>query len=386
MSSPGIQRPVISNRAEQTSGSDLAGLKADSLIDLALHGLLPMFDPSSQLFCCRLKLERSGLVREGLSRRYTIISLLGLHRAEANGSHSPVDAKAVLSGLLHKTTWISNLGDLGLLLWLCALARPESLEEVCSRLDVQNALAQFREAREGRTMELAWFLSGLAHTVLALPANRLKLTDLATRAYELLAENQGDQGIFGHLAPKKTVAGVFRGRIGTFADQVYPIYALTRFAQAYQVHSALQMAQRCAEAICKVQGPLGQWWWHYDASTGQVLRKYPVYAVHQDGMAPMALFALGEATRSDYREPILKGLAWINGNNELGRDVRDASAGVIWRSIYRPASWKKYRDEVCELLRLDQPAVLVGDLMTLCECRPYHLGWILYAFAGHNCE
>jgi len=73
----------------------------------------------------------------------------------------------------------------------------------------------------------------------------------------------------------------------------------------------------CAEAICRMQGPSGQWWWHYDARNGRIFERYPVYAVHQDGMAPMALFALGEVARLDFSEPIYKGLAWISGNNEL---------------------------------------------------------------------
>jgi hypothetical protein len=103
-------------------------------------------------------------------------------------------------------------------------------------------------------------------------------------------------------------------------------------------------------------------------------------------MAPMALFALSEATGVDYSEPIYKGLAWIAGNNELGRDLRDASSGLIWRSIYRPTGWKKYRDEVGEFLRPVQSAKLVDDLKILLECRPYHLGWLLYAFAGRDCE
>ena len=384
MSDPGIQRPVIASRAAQTSGSGPMRPKIGALNDLAVAGLLPMFDVTSQLFCDRMELGRSGLVRKGLSRRYTITALLGLHRAKAAGLNSPVDVKAVLDGLLQNTNWIGNLGDLGLLLWLCALDRPEALEEICSRLDIQGALTRFPEGREGSTSELAWFLSGLAHAALALSPNRPKLTDLAVKTYESLSNNQGDHGIFGHLAVKKTLAGVLRGRIGSFADQVYPIYALTRFAQAYEVDAALQVARKCAEAICKVQGPLGQWWWHYDASTGRVLRKYPVYSVHQDGMAPMALLALSEATGVDYTEPIDKGLAWITGNNELGGDLRDASSGVIWRSIYCPPSWKKYRDDVRELLRSGETDTSGGDLKILFECRPYHLGWLLYAFAGRD--
>jgi hypothetical protein len=233
-------------------------------------------------------------------------------------------------------------------------------------------------------MELAWFLSGLAHAMLSSPATRHELMDQAVRTYELLANNQGDHGVFGHVATRSTLAGVLRGRIGSFADQVYPIYALTRFAQAGGASSAFRRAQDCAEAICRAQGPLGQWWWHYDAATGRVVQTYPVYAVHQDGMAPMALFALGEAIQLDFSGPIYIGLGWIGGENELGSDLCDTSSGVIWRNIHRRSNWRKYYHEVRELVRPAGNAESDEDLKILFECRPYHLGWLLYAFAGRD--
>ena len=67
---------------------------------------------------------------------------------------------------------------------------------------------------------------------------------------------------------------------------------------------------------------MGQWWWHYDSLTGNVFQRYPVYAVHQHGMAPMALFALADAARLDFSQSICNGLAWIyGGNNELAVDL-----------------------------------------------------------------
>jgi hypothetical protein len=365
------------------AGSIVPAVNTRTLNELAIDGLPAMFDANQQLFCSRLKRDGSHLVREGVSRRYTIMSLLGLLQAEAKGWRSPVAVRTVLGELLRETTWISNLGDLGLLLWLCALALPEHLKEIVSKVNLADSLAS-REVVEGRTMELAWLLTGLSYAAPAVPATNAELTDLAVQIYQLLKQNQGGHGIFGHQATKRTVAGVLRGRIGSFADQAYPIYALTRFAQAFKVHAALDLARSCSDAICKAQGPLGQWWWHYDASSGRVAQRYPVYSVHQDGMAPMALFALGDATKLDYSGPIYRGLAWLNRNNELRCDMRDASSGMIWRSIYRPRGWKKYQGEVLEFVGAVQTAESADDLKILFECRPYHLGWLLYAFAGRD--
>ncbi|HEY3128376.1 MAG TPA: hypothetical protein VGL91_02885 [Acidobacteriota bacterium] len=374
--------------ASDTRPEHRAEADIDGLVLLAVRGLGQMFDPQKQLFCFRLKLSDCGLVKEGISPRYTMISLLGLHQLKTTTLPCPVEVTTVAETLLEETNWITNIGDLGLLLWLCALALPEQVEHIYFKLDVKSALSRYRDALERRSMELSWFLSGLAHSTLACGREFPGLEELALSTYRMLKNNQGDKGFFGHLDRAGSVSGLLRGRIGSFADQVYPIYALTRFAQAYKMNSniareALKMALNCAEAICRVQGPLGQWWWHYNSAAGAVVGQYPVYSVHQDGMAPMALFALSIASGQDFSEPVYRGLQWVVGNNELGRDLRDFSANVIWRSIYRP----QYKLRLSYALNLLKPPTKLrecDDVMIKFECRPYHLGWFLYSFAGHN--
>jgi len=86
--------------------------------------------------------------------------------------------------------------------------------------------------------------------------------------------------------------------------------------------------------FCEAQGSIGQWWWHYDSSTGRISGRLPVFSVHQHAMGPMALLALGETIRSDFSPWIHKGLQWIN-RNELAFDMEDRTVNVVWRSIYR---------------------------------------------------
>lgn len=359
-------------------------MKPRDLISVANNGLSQMWEPDPGLFCFRLKQTPMGLIREGVSRRYTLITLLGLQRYEISGGSFPtIGINGAVERLVRDCGAIDNVGDLGLLLWLCALACPEYLEDVCAKVDAKSALSRFRGAQLGITMELAWFLSGLAHAAQA-GLKAPDLADTAVKTFGLLKTNQGDQGIFGHLAQKRSLAGVVRGRIGSFADQVYPIYALTKFSQAYGHAAALNLAKRCAEAICRAQGPLGQWWWHYDAGSGEVVEKYPVYNVHQDGMGPMALFALAEASQGDFSESIYKGLAWIDGRNEMNIDLCDSSAGIIWRSIYRRRSGMAYIAELWKVLRSGQAVDSMDDLDITFECRPYELGWLMYAFAGRG--
>jgi hypothetical protein len=230
-------------------------------------------------------------------------------------------------------------------------------------------------------MELAWFLAGLSHAASTSPKVAAELAGLARKTYRRLKENQGDCGYFGHLARSKSVAGILRGRIGSFADQIYSIYAMSKFASAFSLEEPLDAAELCASAICAAQGPLGQWWWLYDSRTGHISSRYPVYSVHQQGMAPMGLFALEEAGGQSFTDAIYKGLRWIYGANELGADMRDPTHNLIWRCVRPENSRTKYREMALSLFRAPKNDAPVGALTILHEDRPYELGWLLYAFA-----
>jgi hypothetical protein len=176
---------------------------------------------------------------------------------------------------------------------------------------------------------------------------------------------------------------MLRGRIGSFADQVYPIYGMTKFWQVFGEPAARESALHCAEAICKAQGPLGQWWWHYDSANGQVVDGYPVFSVHQHAMGPMALLALGDATQSDYSRSIFHGLRWINSRNELNFEMEDASARLIWRCVFNSSLAPQKKVKALFGLRSEgEPQESPRNLSVRFECRPYELGWLLYAFAG----
>lgn len=357
-------------------------LLSGPLIDLAIKGLVNMFDDEKKLFCYRVRKTADGLEKEGTSYRYTIISLLGFYKYESQGMQSPINIQDTLKALVERSGEINNVGDLGLLLWLCGLAAPGLITRIFENSHLKWPLSQYHDAVQGKTMEVAWFLTGLTYVSLANCELSNPLQKITLQVYDTLRNNYGRRGIFGHQK-KTTLSGMIRGRIGSFADQVYPIYALSKFGKVYDNKEALRIARECGNAICGLQGPNGQWWWHYDSSKGRVIGRYPVYTVHQDGMAPMALFALSEATGHDFCEPVYKGLRWITGKNELGFDFVDAAESMIWRNAYRK-TYKRYSEEILSLLHLNSKPGESKDLLVLFEDRPYHLGWILYAFADKN--
>jgi hypothetical protein len=352
-----------------------------NLIELASKGLVPMFDDDRQLFCDRLIRKGGNLQREGFSPRYTIMTLLGLRELERSGGRSPFDCAALYRAFMADMSWIRSAGDLGLVIWLTSAFAAEEMDALFKRVEVDTALERYPDAREGRTMELAWFLSGLSHATGAAPSLAGPLTDLAVDAYHRLEENQGEHGFFCHMNTKASLEGRLRGRIGSFADQIYPIYAMAKFAKAFNIKEPVLPALRCAEAICSAQGRLGQWWWLYDSRSGRVSSHYPVYSVHQHGMAPMGLFALEEASGHSFKQAIYRGLQWIYGSNELLADMRDLAQNLIWRCI-RPASRQtKYWETAMSLIQPPKQDVSVKSLTILYEDRPYELGWLLYAFA-----
>ena len=358
----------------KNSATTLAS-RTSQLVALAIRGLESMYDSEKRLFCHRVCKTPQGLKQEGISHRYTIMTLLGVLEAQSAGWRHSTDLEATTDQLFSDTAWVTSVGDLGLLLWLCATLSEKRLQQFYSKFELSQALERYPDARRRLTMELSWFLTGLAQAYKA--EQRSDLLSLASEVFERLQANQGQHGLFGHMAVWSSIRGLVRGRVGSFADQVYPIVALSHFAEVANSAEARESAFRCASAICARQGSMGQWWWHYDALSGRIVEHYPVYSVHQHGMAPMALNAIQKVGQSDFQASIDNGLKWIDGANELRESLEDAEAGIIWRCIRLP----KPSSYAARLRTLVDKQAFSGSFHMLYECRPYELGWLLYALA-----
>jgi hypothetical protein len=69
--------------------------------------------------------------------------------------------------------------------------------------------------------------------------------------------------------------------------------------------------------------------------------------------------------------------------NELGFSMEDDSAQVIWWCQFRPTSQIGTDLKAAfNLVARSAPYEERRDLKVLFECRPYELGWLLYAFAA----
>ncbi len=354
--------------------------KIEQLLDIAVRGLHRMFDASTGIFCDQLVRQGEEWKQVGVSPRYSLMTYLGLHRAERAGTTTGFQPRELTQNIAKDLKWLTNVGDLGCLLWAAAEITPGDVPALWTRLNPESALDSYSDGRNGATMELAWLLTGLAKANAVAP-QLPKLRTVADSTYQRLMQNRGKSGLFGHLSRKAGVRGFARGHVGSFADQVYPTIALSEVSTSFGQKDALDVALHTARKVCSLQGPLGQWWWHYNSDTGTVVSTYPVYSVHQHAMGPMMLFAAMDAGGVDFGTHIYKGLDWIT-TNELGIDMREGSAPLVWRAIAQTSAGK-WKTRVNATLRPKSAARAVpGKLSLVAECRPYELGWMLYAWSG----
>jgi len=345
---------------------------------IAIRSLARMYRPAEGLFVFHLRKTPEGaVVAEGLSRRYTAITLIGL-AGEAPEAISSVlgghDIRAVCGGLVSDVARETNLGNVALTLWAGhAVGDPDRGRAVSRILELHP------DQQVYPTVEVAWVLAALS---LDREAAASDLRDRVAR--RLIASFNKEAGIFPHVLG---ASGGLRGHVACFADLVYPIHALSLYHRATGDPEALAAAKRCAEQICRVQGPAGQWWWHYDYRTGRVIEGYPVYAVHQDAMAPLALFAVEETSGEDFSRATRRGLDWLVRSPELdGASLIDEGADVIWRKVARHEPGKLARalqavaSRVHPSLRTPGVDLLFRPGWIDHETRPYHMGWLLYAF------
>jgi hypothetical protein len=350
-----------------------------ALNSLALRSLALLFDEKEKLFSQRATLTEEGIHRERTSHRHTIIALLGLQRLAESGGTLPFDVAAIREVILGDASRVRSVGDLGLLTWFTAVCAPERLGILFKQFDFGKALDTYADGRQACTRQLAWFLAGIAHAELACPGTLPDLTDIAVETYHLLQNNQSEEGIFGHAAFSRFLRDAFCNRFGTFADQIYAIYALSTFARAFEIEEPLGSALACANSLCALQGEMGQWWSLYDKRRGCIVNRYPVFSAHQDGTAPAALLALGEVTSQSFHKPIWKGLSWIAGANELRQDLRSLDRALIWDSIGPRRRVVKYWEAALSFMGIFREPQ-VESLRIRYEACPDHFGWLLYAF------
>jgi hypothetical protein len=338
-------------------------------------GELPGMRLDDGLYC--LEVHADQMRPLGRSVRYSVMVALGLLRARAAGYDVGVDVDELVDLILSERDDPElKPGDAGLLLWLDRRAGREHASALLSHIDRRLGQAGGLEAREG--MEVAWIAIGASEAVAQGLHGHAERTLASARA-ELLSR-RGPSGLLRHTAG-------WRGRFPNFATQIYGTLALSMLGRRGDAE-ALAAARRVGDVLLSLQRADGGWPWIFDVVRGRVTEPYEVYAVHQDAMAPMGLFELFEACGDDrYRAAAVRGLDWIYGRNDLGVSMLDRDRRILYRSIRR----KQPLDRA--VLALNTAGSYVGmpvgagwrgRLEINPTDRPYHLGWVLEAWAGRD--
>lgn len=354
--------------------------RTDTLIGLAKKGLPQMYATGAFAHTVRSKTTRHGLSvePEGDSLRYAINVALGLSfidLAEQRAILGGDTAADLVRTTVKRAESSEDPGAVALAAWTAAEAADVYTPVLLGRLTELLASGD-----PVATVDCSWMLlAGLA-------AHHIGDTDpLITMARERLLDAQGASGLFPHRLPASS-HGQLRAHVGCFADQVYSTQGLARLSVARHDPAALAAAEACAARICALQGPAGQWWWHYDVRNGRVVEGYPVYSVHQHAMAPMALLDLREAGGTDHLDALVKGLEWLDRHPEVPVPLIDEEHGVIWRKVARREPKKAVR-AMSAITTAVRPGLALPGIDAFFpptrvdyECRPYELGWLLYAW------
>jgi len=341
--------------------------RTENLVEFALE-TLPSMRLEDGSFC--FEVEAPGLEPQGRSLRYSLICLLGLQRAKATGLDVPIDPAELRDSVMDQIDSPEmTAGDLALLLWADSRAEMSAMDAIGYRLHKRLG-ADFPDL-EG--LELSWVVIGAAE------AGAYELCDRALERQIARASAPGR--LFRHHDAGR------RARFPNFATQIYGVLALAVAARnGHGGDRALAMARRVAGRLLELQRPDGGWPWIFDADRGTVVEPYEIYSVHQDAMAPMALLELSEVTGdSRYRDAAVRGLDWIFGQNDLRREMLDRDAGILYRSIRRKRGFDRtllYANTATSMAAKPLLARAKGPLEVNPTDRPYHLGWILEAWAG----
>jgi hypothetical protein len=362
------------------------------LVGIALARLPSLVDPATGLAVFRA--DGEDLTPSGTSLRYTAMAALGVEKAMEHGLACDLSLGNLHEALDATLAAADNAGDVGLVLWAAARHSPALAERALDALARMGEIEQRPGCGMVHTTELAWVTTGLAEALSAGVGDERDVRARLDHAFSRLLDQRGPSGLMCFARPKdghRSLAprAFFQGEFGFFDAQVYTIVACLRRDAVLADPAARDAARVIGERLLQHQHRQGQWGWRYNVRTGALVDLYPVYSVHQDGMAPMALLPLERAVGLPFTAAVARGVDWLFGDNELGEPLADVASARIWRSIRRrdPLRGLVHPLQAASLLRaparLDLGARFAGprSLIVDRELRPYHLGFCLLAFS-----
>lgn len=346
----------------------------DKVTKIAVDNLQKMYLPVQFEFSDKKNNLNANTKLETSNTRYTLINLIGLYKAECHNYKINLDLEKILDHQIKNAEKYNGVGDLGLLLWATSLISPNKIPRLLTKVNFNDILTCYEDAKLALTTELAWFLTGLLMASTFSQVFKNSINDLTQDVYLKLRKNYCGTGIFRHQG-NNSLMGKLRSDISNFADQIYSIYALTLFSQVMGKEESLLVAKECAIKICNLQGRHGEWYWHYNAKSGTKVNEFPIYSVNQIGLAPLALSFVQKASGTDFSEYIGNGINWIQDSNLVEDDY-------ISNGLSTSTANRKFTSSLTFLTKNKKPNK--SSIMVLKESSSYIYGWILQAMVGNT--
>jgi hypothetical protein len=367
----------VSDRA----GLDLDRFPLNELLTGCVANLKETFDGAAGLFPFVTRLVDGQYANDYSvppSERYTINTLLGLHAAAQHGIGIVTpDAVASMTEAFLQRRRPESLADNGLLALLLCEQHADSgpIEAAIDRL--RSALASGRGPRLD-VQTLSWTIWG------ATAATRRGVAaaeDVALHAADVVDEHFVDR----RSGMPRHSTRWYRRSIVSFGSLTYFLRAAHELATTFDERRWHDAFESGVEHAIGLQGPLGEWPWMMNVRSGTPFDAYPVFSVHQDSMAMLFLLPALDRDLPGAKAAIERSLAWVFGANELGTGFYLTDPFFAYRSIERveraPRLRRYGRGLAYTLFR--RPARFGGTSVRVNEqCRSYHLGWILYVWAG----
>ncbi|MBU1575738.1 MAG: hypothetical protein KKG02_06665 [Candidatus Edwardsbacteria bacterium] len=336
-------------------------------------------------FSWRLGPEQT-LIKQGVSIRYSAMALIGIAAYSKMNTIYPSKQNMgqISKSLMNEIITVNNVGDLGLLLWALSLCGSHCSEDVYSKLLSLLKVTNDSVYNYSQTMWLSWVIDGLC-AYYSQTSDRVIFDHIRNAANKLINNQDKSSGLFYRCHSSNKPIETLKSKIAFFSDQIYPTHALTSACLVTNEPRYLNAAEKTANRLINNQGSFGEWPWVYHVSTGGVVETYPIYSVHQHGMGPMALRRLGQANGKSYEDICCKSVNWLN-RNAMGINMFSGAHNLVWRSQKR----RHFQRVLTGMVQAQ--AALTGQCLRLpntrlkidYECRPYELGWLLYAESLKN--
>ncbi len=340
--------------------------------------LRAMWDEERAVFSFSTSVENGAYTNDfdhELHMRYTVNTLLGLQKL-CEYHVIDWDVRGSVHAFLDRQIEnVTNLGDQGLLLYLLARMEHPHLAAYYARFIGDE---KWSYAATEPVQNLCWRLIGLSECA------RVGVEGARKQADQHFALLHKRYFCRNSLFVKHNQQFV-RGDFVSFGALVYWLKSLWHYSDVTGDDYAQILFKEGVTHLMEKQLKDGGWPWYYHAQTGRIMDAYEIYSVHQDAMAHLFLMPAEALGVDGASHAIKQSTLWLHGQNDLGEPSIVHNPFLIYRSIRRAqdkARAKRFARALRNrLLMREEGNIAPSQLEWNRECRSYHIGWMLYAWA-----